>query len=102
MFFGAVTAPDIANFRNNVDVLDMYLNNNTATNLVQTDNVRMFKSDGTHPARTNTTGGGGVDIVWRNQILIAETGVSGLTPTESTQLNKIDDIEKLAKLIPSL
>jgi len=104
LFFGAVTALDIGNFRNNVDILDMYLNNNTSTNLVQTDNVRLFKSDGTYPARTNTTGGGGVDVVWRNTILIAETGVSGLTAQESAKLNeldKIDGIDKRTKLIPA-
>lgn len=103
-FFGGLTAVDLGNFRNNVSVIDLYLNNNTATNLLQTDNVRFFKDNGTYPARTNTTGGGGVDIVWRNTILIAETGVSGLTAQESAQLaelDKLEAIEKLAKLIPA-
>jgi len=104
LFFGAVTAIDLANFRNNVNVLDMYFNNNTSSNLYQTDNVRLFKSNGAYPARTNTTGGGGLDVVWRNTILIAETGVSGLTAQESAKLNELDKLEsidKLTKLIPA-
>ena len=79
--------------RNNVDKASMFLNNNTSTNIIQTDNVRMFRSDGAYPARTVTTGGGGLDVVWRNTILIAETGVSGLTTAESNQLASIVDVK---------
>lgn len=97
LFFGAVEAVDLANIKNDVTVLDMFLNNNTATNVIQTDNVRLYKSNGVYPARTATTGGGGIDVVWRNQILIAQTGTSGLTAAEAAQL---DSIDKLTKLIP--
>jgi hypothetical protein len=103
-FFGAITAEDIGNYKNNVAVLDMFLNNNTASNLRQTDNVRFYKSNGAYPARSTTTGGGGLDVVWRNTILIAETGVSGLTSAESTLLSKVDkldNIEKNTGLIPA-
>jgi len=89
IFFGAVIAEDLWNIKNDVSVLSMYLNNNTSSNLIQTDNVRLYRSDGAYPARTTTTGGGGMDIVWRNQILIAETPTSWLTPSESSQLNSI-------------
>lgn len=97
VFFGAVIAEDLANIKNDVSIQSMYLNNNTSTNLVQTDNVRLYRSDGAYPARTATTGGGGMDIVWRNKILIAQTNTSGLTPSES---NKLDSIDNLTKLIP--
>ena len=103
-FFGAITAEDIGNYRNDVTVLDMFLNNNTTSNLRQTDNVRFYKSNGAYPARSTTTGGGGLDVVWRNTILIAETGVSGLTSAESTLLSKVDkldNIEKNTGLIPA-
>jgi len=98
VFFGAVIAEDLANIKNDVSIQSMYLNNNTSSNLIQTDNVRLYRSDGAYPARTATTGGGGMDIVWRNQILIAQTNTSGLTPSES---NKLDSIDNLTKLIPA-
>ena len=75
------------------------------TNIRQTDNRRFFRSDGVYPVKEPTSGGGGIDVVWRNTILIAETGVSGLTPAESillSELNKVDGINKLTKLIPSI
>ena len=90
LFFGAVEAVDLANIKNDVTVLDMFLNNNTSTNLIQTDNVRLYKSNGVYPARTATTGGGGIDVVWRDKIFIAETGTSGLTPSESAKLMSLD------------
>ena len=89
-FAGGFTAFDQANYRVNVAILDAYLNNNTTTNIVQIDNVRIYRSDGAYPARNPTTGGGGIDVVWRNQIFIAETGVSGLTSAESTKLLSLD------------
>ena len=106
-FFGAFTAIDIANFENNVNVLDLYINNNTTTNLIQTDNVRLFKSNDAYPIRNPTTGGGGVDVVWRDKIFVAETGISGLTSSESAQLGQITGldvinrgVQKASLLIP--
>ena len=109
-FFGAVRAIDMANFENDVSILDLFLNNNTATNVVQLDNIRWFKSNGVYPVRNPTTGGGGVDIVWRDKVFIAETGASGLTASESTQLfgtaleASLDvvnrGVKKASKLIP--
>ena len=66
--------------------LNVFWDNNTSTNVKQTDNIRMFRADEVYPVKNPTTGGGGIDLVWRNQIYIAETGVSGLTPSESAQL----------------
>ena len=88
-FFKGIVAKDVANYENDVTVLDFFINNNTSTNVKQTDNVRIYKSNGAYPVRNPTTGGGGIDVVWRNRILIAETGVSGLTPSESASLSAI-------------
>ena len=88
-FAGGFTAVDQANYRVNVPILNAYLNNNTTTNIVQLDNVRIYRTDGAYPARNPTTGGGGIDVVWRDKIFIAETGVSGLTPEESANLTAI-------------
>lgn len=97
-FFGGITAIDRANIRINNSIVDIFLDTTTNDNILQTDNVRIFREDEQYPVINPTTGGGAIDVVWRNQIFIAETNTSGLTPTESAQLNSID---KLTKLIPA-
>jgi len=90
-FVGGITAIDQANFRVNASVVDIYLDNTTSTNLRQLDNRRFYRDDGLYPVKSS--GGGGIDVVWRNTILLAETGVSGLTPEESSLLNSIPAIK---------
>ena len=97
-FVGALVAQDEANIMNDVTVLNLFLNNNTNTHIVQADNIRLYKSDGSYPVRNPTTGGGGIDVVWRDKIFLAEVPTSGLTAAESASLAKI---EGLAKLIPA-
>ena len=97
-FFGGFTAIDAGNFLNDVTVLDFFINNNTAVNLKQIDNVRLYKSNDVYPVKNPTTGGGGIDIVWRKQVFVIETDTTGLTPTESAQL---DSIDSLTRLIPA-
>lgn len=108
-FCNAVTALDTANIRINVASANAYIDNTTATNIKQLDNIRIFRSDGAYPVKSS--GGGGIDIVWRDKVYIAETGVSGLTPAESAQLNLIatvdsnleiinNGVKKASKLIP--
>ena len=92
-FVGGMTGLDIGNFRINNATVDIYIDNTTATNLRQLDNRRIFRADEAYPVKSS--GGGGIDVVWRNTILIAETGTSGLTPTESAQLAVIDDVLNL-------
>jgi len=70
-FFGGVTAVDEANLRINDSIVDMYFDNTTEANLKQTDNRRIYREDGAYPVKNPTTGGGGIDIVWRNQIFVA-------------------------------
>lgn len=88
-FFGGITALDQANFRINTSTLSLFLDNTTSTNLVQLDNRRIFRTDGVYPVLASTSGGGGIDVVWRNTILIAETATTGLTPEESAKLTSI-------------
>lgn len=77
-FFGGVTAADEANIRINATVLDMYLDNETTTNIVQSDNRRFYRDDGVYPVKRPTAGGGGVDVVWRNTILIATNDAANI------------------------
>lgn len=97
-WLGAITAIDKANFEINVDVLPMLFDNQTSDEVWQTDNVRIFRSDGVRPVRNPTTGGGGIDVNWRSQVFIAETGVSGLTAAESLQLNNIANLATTTQL----
>lgn len=104
-FFGGITALDQSNFKINTSTLSLYLDNSTNTNIRQLDNRRFFRSDGGYPVLDPTSGGGGIDVVWRNQIFIAETGVSGLTPQESALLTNglsviNNGVKKASLLIP--
>ena len=97
-FFGGLTAVDLANLRLNNDVVSIFLDTTTSENIVQIDNIRIYRKDEAYPVIDPTTGGGAIDIVWRNNIFIAQTGTSGLTPEESQKLTSIDN---LTKLIPA-
>jgi lipoprotein-anchoring transpeptidase ErfK/SrfK len=56
----------------------MYLDNETTTNIVQSDNRRLYRDDGVYPVKRPTAGGGGVDVVWRNTILIATNDTANI------------------------
>ena len=77
-FFGGITAIDEANFRINTAIVDLYLDNTTNASYKQTDNRRFFRDTSTgYPVRNPTTSGYGLDVVWRNTILIAQTEAGG-------------------------
>lgn len=85
-FWKGITAEDIGNYMINVPIVSIKLDNTTATEIWALDNRRIRRSDEARPVRFPTSGGGGIDVEWREQVLLAETGVSGLTSEESTQL----------------
>jgi hypothetical protein len=101
LFFGAVTALDQANFVIDVSKADMLLDNLTAAMIIQNDIRRISRSDGLYPVKRPTTGGGGIDVRWRPDVLIAETGVSGLTPQESALLAEIANIKAKTDALPA-
>jgi hypothetical protein len=82
-FVGGITAIDVGNFRINDAVVDIYIDNTTATNLRQLDNRRIFRSDQGYPVKSS--GGGGIDVVWRNTVLTVAVG-SGVTPQDKTDI----------------
>jgi len=87
-FFGGMTAQNEANFVINTANLDLYLDNATSASFKQTDNRRFYRDSGDgYPVKVPTTSGYGLDVVWRNTILIAEVG-SGLTTEQAAQLKK--------------
>ena len=98
-FFGGIEALNEANFQIKNSIINILLDNTTATNIRQLDNRRIYREDGMYPVKDPTTGGGGIDVVWRNTILVAETGVSGLTPQESALLAEIANIKSKTDLL---
>lgn len=88
-FFGGLTALNEANFVINTAAVDIYLDNTTIASFKQLDNRRLYRDSGDgYPVKAPTTSGYGLDVVWRNLILIAETPTSGLTQEEAVQLSK--------------
>jgi hypothetical protein len=90
-FFGGLRAIDEGNIVNDQALVDIKLDNLTTTNVFQNDNIRLFRVDGAYPVVNPTTGGGGIDINWRNQVFPLAVGGSALTPTESAWLSAIND-----------
>ncbi len=85
-YFGGVTAVDLANVRFNNSVVSIMLDKTTSSNVYQTDNIRLYREDLVYPVKNPTSGGGAIDIVWRNQVYVIETDTSGLTSAESLKL----------------
>lgn len=87
-FFGAYTAEDAANYRNNVGVKRIEWDNLSTTNARQLDAARIYASDGAYPVANDgaTSGGGGIGINWQDKVLLATTGGGPLTPTQEARL----------------
>ena len=91
-YFGGISAIDLANFRINVQIVDLYLDNTTNASYKQLDNRRFYRSTGNgYPVKEPTTSGYGLDVVWRNNILVSEQPGSGLTEEEAAQLKRASD-----------
>ena len=72
-FFGGITAEDKANFRINTTIVDLFLDNRTTASYKQTDNRRFYRDVGNgYPVKPETTSGYGLDVVWRDKILVSE------------------------------
>ena len=71
-FFGGITAVDQANIRINNSVVDIFLDTTTSFNILQTDNVRIFREDEQYPVINPTTGGGAIDVVWRDKVFVVQ------------------------------
>ncbi len=91
-FFGAITPEDEANLRINTSLVSLMWDNDTASNVYQTDNIRMYRDDAAYPVKDPTTGGGGIDLVWRSKVY-GYAAATGLTSAQETTLNKINTIE---------
>ena len=91
-FFGGLVAEDIANFKINNSVVDIFLDNTTSTEVFSTDNRRLYRADGARPVKSPTTGGGGVDVEWREKVLVATGGFEESDRTQLFSLPQEQDI----------
>jgi hypothetical protein len=98
-FFGGITALDAGNLRINVAQVNIFLDNTTALFIKQTDTIRVFRSDNAYPARTVTTGGGGIKV--NDTVNVFVTGVDLTTLAKESSLIVVNNgIKKSSKLIP--
>lgn len=74
-FFGGLTGVNEANFNIHNAVIDIKLDNTTATNVSQLDNRRLYRDDLTRPVVNPTSGGGGIDVEWRSPVLLANSDI---------------------------
>ena len=82
--WGAYTALDTANYRNDTVIFPIYLDE-TAGFVKQTDSVRIFNDLGTRPARDPTSGGNGIEVNWRNPVSAYDGGGGGYTAADRSR-----------------
>lgn len=80
-FHGAITAEDAFNYRVNTAVVDMRMQNISTSSVLVTGG-RIYRDDGTSIL---APGNGPIQLDY-GRVYALETGVSGLTPAESTRL----------------
>jgi len=86
-FFGGLTAEDAANFKINNSVVDIFLDNATTVEVFSTDNSRLYRADGARPVKGPTSGGGGIDVEWREKVLIAN--IDSVIDTNVVKINGV-------------
>jgi hypothetical protein len=109
-FFGCITALDAGNLQINTGVVSIFLDNSTALFIYQTDTIRVFRSDNVYPAKTVTTGGGGIQVNWNSNVYVGTADIvdavwnaaTGTYDTAGTLGEAVGNTNKNAGLIPLL
>ncbi len=89
-FWGGMIAEDRVNYRQQSSVVSVFIDNLTPDTLVSTTGSRFYREDGARPVKNPTTGGGDVDINWRNKALAVQVGGSALATDERAKLLSLD------------
>ena len=92
-FFGGVTATNASNILINDSVVDIFFDNTKAVSARQGGTIVIQRADGAYPQVTVTSGGGGLGFYYSGIGYTVETGVSGLTASESTNLALIGTVD---------
>ena len=103
-FTGLYTLVDAANMMNNASIALVLLDNTSTTNIKQVDNVRIYCSDGTYPVKQPSTGGGAIDINWRNPVLVTGLGtvVQDVRVEMDANSTKLTSINSKTTNLPAL
>lgn len=89
-FFGGITVEDAANYRINTSQVNLKLENVSSLPVVFTDTgTRLYTDDGS----TVLAGVGGSILMESGKVFAIETGVSGLTASESDQLSRAASVD---------
>ena len=86
-FYGGVTLGD-GYFQIHNAVVNLYLDNTTTTNIYETQNLKVFRDDEAYPIKGGgvTSGGGGINVRWKDPVYTKNIGGSALTAGESAKL----------------
>lgn len=77
-FFGGLTPDDTHNFGINDDVVSIKLDETTGDSHLQADNRRLYRRvDDVRPVKDPPTGGGRIDVEWREPVAVATIVLSG-------------------------
>jgi hypothetical protein len=89
-FFGCITALDSGNLQINTGVVSIFLDNSTALFIYQTDTIRILRSDGVYPAKTVTTGGGGIQVNWNSNVFVGTANVPSSAQNATATINAMN------------
>jgi hypothetical protein len=86
-FFGGITTLDAANLQINTGIVSIFLDNSTALFIYQTDTIRLFRSDNVYPAKTVTTGGGGIQVNWNSNVFVGTADIIAAMNADPPDVN---------------
>jgi hypothetical protein len=84
-FWGAWSVQSDGSFRNDVDTLPSLIDTTETGDSIESTGRRIHRSDGARPIRSPTTGGGSIDLSWRDPVTVVATG-SGVLPADITAI----------------
>jgi hypothetical protein len=84
-FWGAWSVESDGSFRNDVTILPSLIDTTETGDSVESTGRRIHRSDGARPIKSPTTGGGTVDLSWRDPVTVVATG-SGVLPADITAI----------------
>jgi hypothetical protein len=83
-------------FRNDVTILPSMTDTTETGDSIESTGRRIFRSDNARPIRSPTTGGGSIDLSWREPVTVVATG-SGLTASQDAALTKAAELGALVE-----
>jgi hypothetical protein len=98
-FWGAWSVQSDGSFQNANSILSSYVDTTETGDSVETTGRRIHRADGARPVRSPTTGGGSIDLSWRDPVTVVTTGGSSLTPAQDAALTKASKALQVGQFI---